>query len=48
LALLAPTLARADTVTDWNGYASNPIVVTAGAAAARGGAELRDGARRGL
>ena len=30
LALLAPALARADTVTDWNGYASNAIVVTAG------------------
>ena len=30
LALLAPAMARADTVTDWNGYASNAIVVTAG------------------
>jgi PAP2 superfamily len=30
IALLAPTVARADTVTDWNGYASNAIVVTAG------------------
>src|SRR4051794_41525133 len=30
IALLAPAVARADTVTDWNGYASNAIVVTAG------------------
>ena len=30
IALLAPTVARADTVTDWNGYASNAIVATAG------------------
>src|SRR4051812_20178708 len=30
IALFAPTVARADTVTDWNGYASNAIVVTAG------------------
>src|SRR4051794_35095028 len=30
VALLAPTVARADTVTDWNGYASSAIVVTAG------------------
>ena len=30
LALLAPALARADTVTDWNGDASTAIVVTAG------------------
>ncbi len=30
IALLAPSVARADTVTDWNGYASNAIVVTAG------------------
>jgi hypothetical protein len=30
LALLAPAMARADTVTDWNGYASNAIVATAG------------------
>jgi PAP2 superfamily len=28
LALIVPSLARADTVTDWNGYASNAIVVT--------------------
>src|SRR6188472_2727461 len=28
--LLAPSLARADTVTDWNGYASTAIVATAG------------------
>jgi PAP2 superfamily len=27
---IAPALARADTVTDWNGYASSAIVVTAG------------------
>ena len=27
---LAPALARADTVTDWNGYASTAIVATAG------------------
>src|SRR3954453_2713053 len=27
-ALLAPPVARGDTVTDWNGYASNAIVVT--------------------
>ena len=26
--MVAPTLARADTVTDWNGYASTAIVVT--------------------
>ena len=26
--MIAPTLARADTVTDWNGYASTAIVVT--------------------
>jgi hypothetical protein len=30
IALLAPTVARADTVTDWNGSASNAIVATAG------------------
>src|SRR4051794_41479161 len=30
IALFAPTVARADTVTDWNGYASNAIVVTGG------------------
>src|SRR3954453_20420444 len=29
IALLAPAVARADTVTDWNRYASNAIVVTA-------------------
>ena len=27
--MIAPTVARADTVTDWNGYASTAIVVTA-------------------
>ena len=30
LAALAPTVARADAVTDWNLIASNAIVVTAG------------------
>src|SRR4051794_41640502 len=30
IALFAPTVARADTVTDWNGYASTAIVVTGG------------------
>ena len=29
-AMIAPALARADTVTDWNGYASTAIVATAG------------------
>ncbi len=29
-AMLAPALARADTVTDWNGYASTAIVANAG------------------
>ena len=29
-AMIAPALARADTVTDWNGYASTAIVVNAG------------------
>ena len=48
LALLAPAIARADTVTDWNAYASTAIVANRRAAAARCGAELRDGARRRL
>ena len=48
LALLAPAIARADAVTDWNADCVERDRRDCGAAAAGVGAALRDGAGRGL